>query len=68
MRYLLSRIRSDREERIYRNYVTDSLYYQGQNKALQERYIDVLRRKPKETKKADEIISEVTAKLGLQVV
>ena len=68
MRYFLSRLKQDREQRIYRIYVTDSLFYHGQNKTLTERFADVINPKPKETKTASEIVDDVTSRMGIQVV
>lgn len=67
MRYLLSRMKSDRAERIYRIYVTDSLFYQARGGFLKERYVDILDKKPQETRKAEDIISDVTSRLGIKV-
>lgn len=66
MRYFVSRLKQDTEERIYRIYVTDSLFYHAQNKTPAHRYYDLLHPKV-ETKSADEIISDVLAKGGLKV-
>lgn len=66
MRYFASRIKREAEERIYRIYVADSLYYRGKGMALTKRYTDVLHPKV-ETRDVNDIIADVTANLGLKV-
>lgn len=66
MRYFASRIKREAEERIYRIYVADSLYYRGKGMALTQRFTDVLHPKV-ETRDVNDIIADVTANLGLKV-
>lgn len=50
------------EEKAYRIYVTDSLWYQAQGKALKDRFADLLR--PQEEIDVEETIDMVERKLG----
>ncbi len=50
----------------YRIYVTDSIYYRNQNKALSERYIDLIRHKV-DDRDGDEIVAEIIQKAGLNL-
>lgn len=68
MRYLVACIKRDRREESYRVYVTDSLYYSGQNKTVSKRYIDLVNAKPVEHRSADDIIDDVVHRVGLKVV
>ena len=68
MRYLLSRVKQDRAERIYRIYVADSLYYSGQGKTLTQRYTDLLKPKKKDNRTAEQIANDVIKSIGLKMV
>ena len=52
---------------MYRNYIADALFYQGQNKTHARRYIDMIRQS-KNNKDAQEIVDDVVAKCGLNLV
>lgn len=49
----------------YRIYVTDSLFYQGQNQRLTSRYLDLLNRKV-DNRTGDEIARDVIVGAGLR--
>ena len=68
MRYLNASIQKATEERIYRIYVTDSLYLQGQNKYPAQRFAEIYKPKQTDTRKAEEIASDVFSGMGLQVL
>lgn len=51
---------------MYRLYVTDSLYYQAENKHLSVRYKDIIQPKKIDTRSGDEIALEVINRLGLK--
>lgn len=52
-------------EMAYRVYVTDCLFYQGQNQRLTSRFVDLLNRKV-DDRDGDEIAIDVIDKLGLR--
>ena len=60
MRYMQSRLAKDKRDRVYRFYVTDSLKAIGN---LDVRYYDFVKEEKTETRTADEIISDLKAKL-----
>lgn len=68
MRYFVSRFKKDNEERIYRIYMTDSLYYQGRNMTTASRYIDLIKPQKVDNRTGDEIANDVIAKMGLERV
>ena len=68
MRYFASRIKREAEERIYRIYVTDSLYMQGRNQMPKQRYIELLNPKKEDIRTAEEIADDVFNKIGLTMV
>ena len=66
MRYFLARLKRYQEERIYRIYVTDSLYYQGRGMTTASRYIDLIKPQKVDNRTGDEIVNDVIAKMGLE--
>ena len=67
MCYLIARFKQQQKDEAYRIYVTDSMFYQSDNKRLDTRYYDLINKKV-ETRSANEIISDVLNKAGLKVV
>ena len=69
MRYVLARLDTERREDTYRYYLTDSLYFNGENKHLTVRYIDIVNGKwtPPKEMDGDKIAADVIAKAGLVV-
>jgi hypothetical protein len=67
MCYLIARFKQQQKDETYRIYVTDSMFYQSDNKRLNTRYYDLINKKV-ETRNANEIISDVLNKAGLKVV
>lgn len=63
----MARFKQQQKDEAYRIYVTDSMFYQSDNKRLNTRYYDLINKKA-ETRSANEIISEVLNKAGLKVV
>lgn len=63
----MTRFKQQQKDEAYRIYVTDSMFYQSDNKRLNIRYYDLINKKA-ETRSANEIISEVLNKAGLKVV
>ena len=53
------------KDKAYRMYITDSIYYYGQGKAIGMRYEDMF--KPTDTRSAEEIAVDVIKKAGLRV-
>ena len=79
MRAILSALpallRRQREDRIYREYVTDCLrqitentakYFGGQYQI--ERWADILKGKPKKSQTGEQIVADVVRNAGLKVV
>ncbi len=66
IQYAISKYKQEQEEMAYRIYVTDSIYYRNQNKALSERYIDLIRHKV-DDRDGDEIVAEIIQKAGLNL-
>ena len=67
MCYLIARFKQQQKDEAYRIYITDSMFYQSDNKRLSIRYYDLMNKKA-ETRSANEIISDVIEKAGLKVV
>lgn len=65
--YTLASHSKANEERAYRVYVTDMMYYNAQNKTLQRRYADVIRKKPdkEDDRSAEEIAEGIIKRHGL---
>ena len=55
------------EESVYRNYIADAFFYQGQNKTHARRYIDLIRQ-AKNNKDAQDVVDEIVEKCGLNLV
>ena len=64
---MIARAKQQQKDEAYRIYVTDSMFYQSDNKRLNTRYYDLINKKV-ETRSANEIISDVLNKAGLKVV
>ena len=64
MRYALARHNQEQRTAAYRIYVTDSLFYMGQNMRPSVRFYDVLNKK-QEDKSAEEIAISVISGAGL---
>jgi len=57
------------KELAYRIYITDSLYYQADNKRLTTRYAEIIAKpKPADKRSADKIAEDTIKKLGLKVL
>ena len=69
MNYLSARIQSEATEKLYRNYIADCLYYQGQNKYPAYKFSDALEemKKPVDRRSGEEILEDVIAKIGIEV-
>lgn len=52
---------------IYRVYVSDALYWQGQNKTLNKRWVELIEQKPVDTRTPEEIATDIIARAGLVV-
>ena len=50
---------------IYRVYVSDALYWQGQNKTLSKRWAELIEKKPVDTRTPEEIAADIIARAGL---
>lgn len=67
MRYINAKWKEAQRLEIYRIYVSDTLYYQGQNKVLNVRYFDLVNPPKDETRSGDEIALEVINRIGLKI-
>lgn len=63
---LPSIIRQQEDEFSFRVYVTDSLRLSGESKYLSARWLDMVRRKPEDTRTGDEIAADVIKRAGLK--
>lgn len=60
--YVAAYVKQRDEERAYRMYVTDSLWYKAQGKALRDRFADLIR--PRKEIDVEETIDMVERQLG----
>lgn len=67
MRYVAARIKTDKRETAYKVYMSDSIYQYAHGKMLQDRYEDIIKRKPQPVKTAQEIVDETLLKAGLKL-
>ena len=65
IKYLISYREQFYRDEAYRLYITDSIYYRGQNKALTIRYEDLF--KPQDTRSGDEIAADIIKRMELKV-
>lgn len=54
-------------EMLFRNYISDSIYYKQENKYLNVRYSKLLSPDPVDTRSGDDIALDVIKRLGLRV-
>lgn len=66
MRYVRARLEEYQQTLAYRIYISDSLFCAGDNKRLVSRFYDVIT-KPKDTRTADEIATDIINRLGIKV-
>lgn len=59
--------KKEQDEKIFYNYVADSLFYSSQDMRLTQRYAELLERKPVDRRSGDEIARDVINKIGLKV-
>ena len=56
------------EEKLFKNYVTDSLYYMQRNQVLSKKYRELLEFKvPKDNRTGDEIAMDIIKRHNLKV-
>lgn len=67
MRYVKARYAEYKQSLAYRIYITDSLYYYGNNQRLTKRYIDIVMPEPVDPRSGDEIALDVISRLDLKV-
>lgn len=67
MRYVSSKYQKMMKEETYRIYMSDSLFYLGQDKRLTVRYQDIADKQKKETRNGDEIALDIIKRLDLKV-
>lgn len=56
-----------RQAQAYRIYITDSLFYMGENKRLTKRYAEALKPQKIDNRSGDEIALDVIKRLNLKV-
>ena len=61
MRYVLAKLKEENQAEAYRHYIADALKIIG---GLNMRYADIIKPAPVETRSADEIKSDLMAKLN----
>lgn len=66
MHYTSALIKQKRETELYRAYIAESMRLQGKGEYLNARYIDLLY--PPEDFDVDEVIDDVIARAGLEVI
>jgi hypothetical protein len=69
LQYYEARLNDYYETFAIRNYICDSLYVSGQNKAFNKRLIDILNdvRQPQEPERApEEIVEDIMTRMGLK--
>ena len=61
--YLSARLDRFEQDLVYRVYMADSFYLYGDNKRLSQRFYDILRPTPQDTRSGDEIALDIIEKL-----
>lgn len=67
MRYVKARHLDAQKELAYRIYITDSLFYQSEEKRLTKRFYDIINPVPIDKRSGDEIALDVIERLSLKV-
>lgn len=67
MRYVMAKYVEYRQCQAYRIYITDSLFYMGENKRLTKRYAEALQPQKIDNRSGDEIALDVINRLNLKV-
>ena len=68
MAYLKERLKAENEGIAYRYYISDSLFYIGQNMHLTKKYRDIIHPPKEDTRTGDEIAMDVITRAGLKVI
>lgn len=63
MRYVMARYQKEQRDVAYRIFVTDSLQLAPQNKYRTDRFADIIRPAPQETRSSAEIIEQIKSHL-----
>ena len=66
IKYAISRYKKEQTDMAYAIYMSDTLYYQNQQKGLSMRFFDLINQNKEPDESGDEILSEVMAKAGLR--
>lgn len=56
------------EEKMYRRYVADSLYFSGQQKTIAVRYNDLIKTAPVDDRSGDDIAQDIIRRHNLKVL
>lgn len=68
MRYVLARAKERRRDYAYRIYISDSLFYQSQQKRLDIRWEDMIKPRKVEHRTGEQIVADVIKSAGLKVI
>ena len=49
----------------YRVYVSDALYWQGQSRTLNKRWVELIEKKPADTRTPEDIAADIIKRAGL---
>ena len=67
--FIISTLKIENEEKMFKYYITDSLYYNAQEQRISKRYVDLLTTNQDINEKTgDEIVAEVIKKTGLVII
>lgn len=66
MRYTMARYSEKQREIAYRIYLTDSLYYMGQQKYISIRYVDMVHAERQPDVDGDAIVESILGRAGLR--
>ncbi len=64
LRYALETTKRQAEERVYRVYVAETLYFMARGEAPTVRFNDLIHPKPQDTRTSEEIIDTMKTKLN----
>lgn len=67
MAALPAQLKALADEAAFRIYVTDSLFFMGENKRFTKRYYDIINPKKIDTRTPEEIVAYITSKYGLKL-
>ena len=66
LHYAISRYQHEQTDMAYRVYMTDTLFYHNQQKALSTRFYDMIHKPVEDDEKADDIVADILTRAGLR--